>query len=168
MDKDEFDNRASRLEDIGKVIEKLPAEIRSEAFGFLRGYVSGQNPTKSATTRHAVDNDAVDSAGDDTTLFSQFDHDKPSDNVRLIAAELFRQYGSEPFSVDEINATAADAGITVPTRVDMTLRAALENGKHLFVGVGSGKFKPTVHGEAYLKSTYSVKKGTAKRPEVAK
>ena len=166
MDKKEFDERASRLQDVGNVIDKLPAEIRSEAFGLLKGYVSTNNTSNTGAERKR-DKEA-DNSHVDTNLFSRFDHDKPSDNVRLIAADLFQQYGAEPFTVDEVSARAAEAGITVPARIDMTLRSALEDGKHLFVNAGRGKFKPTVHGESYLKDTYSVKKGTGKREEAAK
>lgn len=166
MDKKEFDERVQRLREVAKVIDKLPAEIRNEAFGLLRRYVTGRNtPDPGATHKHGEDDV---SSGDDTSLFSRFDHDRPSDNVRLIAAHLFQQYGAEPFSVDEMKAIAADAGITVPARIDMTLRNALENGKRLFVSAGNSKFKPTVHGESRLKDTYHVKKGNKKREEPAK
>jgi hypothetical protein len=166
VDKNEFDKRVLRLQDVGKIIDMLPAEIRSEAFGLLKGYVSGRNEPDSSGAQNK-DEAGSDSSGD-TSLFGRFDHDKPSDNVRLIAAYLFQQYGSEPFSADEVNAIAAEAGITVPARVDMTLRAAKENGKQLFVNAGDGMFKPTVYGESNLKDTYGVKKGNKKREEVAK
>jgi hypothetical protein len=58
---------------------------------------------------------------------------------------------------------ADDAGVTIPDRLNMTLAAAVENGKQLFASAGRGLFKPTVHGEIYLKTTYGVKKGTKKR-----
>ena len=158
MDQKEFNERASRLQGIGKVIEKLPAEIRSEAFTFLSAYVSQQVGT---SARHSAKQQPDGDAGG--SIFSRFEHQKPSDNVRLVAAHLFEEYGSEPFSSDEVKTVAVDAGITIPDRVDMTIAAAKENGKQLFARVGRGKFKPTVHGEAYLKATYRVKKGTKKR-----
>jgi hypothetical protein len=166
VDKKEFDERVLRLQDVGKVLDKLPAEIRSEAFGLLKEYVSGRNTPDSGAARNEGE-DGGDS-GYDANLFSQFDHDKPSDNVRLIAAYLFQQYGAEAFSVDEMKAIAAESGITVPARIDMTLRNAQENGKHLFLSAGNSKFKPTVHGESHLKEKYGVKKGTKKREDVAK
>jgi hypothetical protein len=166
MDKKEFDERALRLQDVGKVIDKLPAEIRSDAFGLLKGYVSGRSEPDFDDRQKNREAD-IDSSGD-TNLFGRFDHGKPSDNVRLIAAHLFQQFGSEPFSADEVNAIAADAGITVPARVDMTLRNAKENGKFLFVSAGDGMFKPTVHGETNLKDTYGVRKGNKKREELEK
>lgn len=166
MNKAEFDERVSRLQEVGKVIGALPAEIRSEAFSLLKGYVSGHDKPDSTHANNGYEQDS-DSDGD-TSLFGRFDHNKPSDNVRLVAAFLFQQYGSEPFSVDEVNSIAAEAGITVPARIDMTLRQAKENGKNLFVNTGEAMFKPTVHGETTLKDTYGVKKETKKREEMSK
>jgi len=88
VDQKEFNDRASRLQEVGKIIEMLPTEIRNDAFGFLKGYISQQvaPPTrKENTTEHAAD------SGDGVDLFSKFDHDKPSDNARLIAAHLFQE-----------------------------------------------------------------------------
>jgi len=159
MDQKEFSERSVRLQEVSDVIEKLPPEIRSDAFGLLKDYVLSDSIGRS----NRVNDQSAPDTGD-VNLFTQFDHDKPSDNVRLIAAHLFREYGSEPFSVDEIKALAAEAGLTVPERVDMTLANATEKGKKLFIATGRGKFKPTVHGEAHLKSAYGVKKGTKPRP----
>lgn len=165
MDDKIFGERVSRLEEVGKIVNKLPSEIRLEAFGLLKGYV-----TKSIVT-DAVPED-VGSDGDsggagDGGLFSKHIHEKPHENVSLIVAHLFQQYGSEPFTVAEIETVAADAGITVPARIDMTLRQAKENGNKLFQTAGRGKFKPTVHGELFLKSAYKVRKGTKTRPKAS-
>jgi hypothetical protein len=159
MNKEEFEGRTLRLLEIGKVIDKLPVGMQGEAFQYLKGYVSPE------AISHAGDNDipAELDGNDDESLFVKFDHDRPSDNVRLIVASIFQEYGSEPFSAEEVGATASAAGITVPERIDMTLGNAVEKGKKLFVRTGRGTFKPTVHGEAYLKVTYGVKKGTKKR-----
>lgn len=160
MDQKQFGERFARLREVGDLIEKLPPEIRSDAFALLKEYVL---PRSAGPSKEPNDQSGPDDSGD-TNLFTQFDHEKPSDNVRLIAAHFFREYGSEPFLVDEVKALAAETGLTVPDRVDMTLANATEKGKKLFVAAGRGKFKPTVHGEAFLKSTYGVKKGTNTRP----
>lgn len=159
MDQEEFVERSARLQEVGQLLEKLPPEIRKEAFAILRGYVclsSEKDPER-------FDEQTVSNQSDEISLFTQFDHDKPSDNVRLLAAHFFSEYGSAHFSVDELKALATEAGLTVPERVDKTLASATENSKKLFMSTGRGKFKPTVYGEAYLKSTYSVKKGTKAR-----
>jgi len=163
MDEKEFNELASRLEQIGKVLEKLPSEVRSDAFDLLKGYVTEPSsgvPRKKASTKPSR------KVGGDTEeeFFGAFDHDKPADNARLIAAYFYREYGAEPFSLDEVRQKASEVGITIPARIDMTFLQAKDKGKKLFLRAGTGNFKPTVHGEASLRAAYSVKKGTKKRP----
>ncbi len=162
MDEKEFKTRAGRLEQVAKVLEKLPSEVRSEAFDLLKGYVTEHSPESTTKKTQAM---AKPKVADDTEagFFGAFDHDKPADNVRLIAAYFYREYGVEPFSLDEVRQKASDVGITIPARIDMTFLAAIEKGKKLFARAGTGKFKPTVHGEVNLKATYNVKKGAKKR-----
>ena len=162
MDEKEFKVRASRLEKIAKVLDGLPPEVRSEAFELLKGFVTDTSlepPEKKSSTRSK--REGIDDS--DETFFSTFEHDKPADNAKLIAAYFYREYGAEPFSIEEVQQKATDVGITIPARVDMTFLSAKEKGKKLFARAGTGKFKPTVHGEAHLKAKYSVKKGTKKR-----
>lgn len=162
MDDKEFKTRSSRLEQIAKVLEKLPAEVRGEAFTLLKGYVtehSSEAHTKTKETKGQRDAPAQS----EEEFFASVNHAKPADNVKLIAAWLYGEYGAEPFSLEEVRAKADAVGITVPARIDMTLLEAKEKGKKLFSRASTGKFKPTVHGEAILKATYSVKKGTKKR-----
>lgn len=164
MDEKEFKIRAARLEQIAKLLEKLPVEVRSDAFDLLKEYVTEQptgSPDKKAAAKAKHDN----TGGSEEAFFSAFDHDQPADNAKLIAAYFYREYGAEPFSVEEVRQKADDVGITVPARIDMTFVAAKDKGKKLFARAGKGKFKPTVHGEANLKAIYSVKKGTKKRAE---
>lgn len=162
MDEKEFKTRTGRLEEIAKTLEKLPPEVRSDAFGLLKDYVIEY----SADTQ---DNPKEDTAQRDTSaqseeeFFAAFDHDKPSDNTKLIAAWFYKEYGVEPCSLDEVREKADAVDITIPGRVDKTLSQATDKGKKLFVRAGKGKFRPTVHGEANLKATYNVKKGTQKR-----
>lgn len=166
MDDKEFKTRSSRLEQIAKVLEKLPPEVRGEAFELLRGYVTEHSAgarTKTKETKSQPDT----ATQSEEEFFAAVDHDKPADNAKLIAAWFYREYGAEPFTLDEVRAKADAVGITIPARVDMTLSQAKEKGKKLFARAGKGKFKPTVHGEANLKATYSVKKGTKKRTESA-
>lgn len=166
MDDKEFKTRSSRLEQIAKVLEKLPAEVRSEAFELLKDYVTEHS--SEARAKPKVLKGGRDSADQsEEEFFGAFEHDKPADNAKLIAAWFYREYGAEPFSLDEVRTKADDVGITIPARVDMTFQVAKDKGKKLFARAGTGKFKPTVHGEANLKTTYSVKKGTKKRTDGA-
>jgi hypothetical protein len=162
VDKKEFEIRAGRLQEIAKVLEKLPAEVRSDAFDLLEAYVT-EHSSVSSTKQTPVKEKVHVADGTEEDFFGKFDHDKPADNVRLIAACFYREYGVEPFSLEEVRQKASEVGITIPARVDMTLTSAVEKGKKLFVRTGTSKFKPTVHGEANLKETYQVKKGTKNR-----
>lgn len=167
MDEAEFKRRAARLEQIAKVLDKLPPEVRGAAFALLEDYAVGttEDPAPSRVQKKtpAASAHRLPVGASREQFFAAFDHDKPSDNVRLIAAFHYREFGIEPFAVDEVTQIASDVGITIPDRVDMTLVSATENGKKLFTRAGTGMFKVTVHGEAFLKATYSVTKGTKKR-----
>ena len=99
------------------------------------------------------------------TFFASFDHDKPADNVKLIAAWFYREYGIDPFSLEQLRQEANSVGITIPSRPNATLKAARDKGKKLFSTAGRSKFKLTIHGEASLKESYSVKKGIKSRPQ---
>jgi hypothetical protein len=162
VDDKEFKTRADRLEQIGEVLERLPAEVRSVAFELLKSYVTERYSEAPAEKERAKERNDVEDSSDEE-FFSSFNHEKPADNARLIAAWFYREYGVEPFSVEDVSGKANAVGITIPSRLDMTFLSAKEKGKRLFARAGRGKFKPTVHGEANLKTNYSVKKGTKKR-----
>ena len=161
MDKKEFELRAARLAEVGAALGKIPGEVRVQAFELLKNYVlGGQRATEGAQPeeRQPIDVD------DAETFFSKFSHDKPADNVRLLGACLFSQFGAAPFATDELVKLASNVGLTIPERTDMTLETATSDGKKLFSRAGRGQFKPTVHGEAYFRKTYNVQKGTKQRP----
>jgi len=162
VDEKELKRRAARLAEVATILEKLPAEVRSAAFDLLKEYVTGPSSEPRARTKE-TESTRPTLAQSEADFFGRFDHDKPADNAKLVAAWFYQEYGTEPFSLDEIRAKANAVGITIPERLDMTFLQAKEKGKRLFTRAGKGKFKPTVHGEKYLKSTYSVTKGTQKR-----
>jgi hypothetical protein len=122
-------------------LEKLPSEIRQAAFELLQSYVT-ETSTEDVEKMKEKEKDKIKLKGEwksKEDFFESFTHDKPADNIKLIAAYLYHEYGSEPFSIEE--------------------------GKKLFSKSGKGKFKPTVHGEAYLKTQYNITKGTKKKAE---
>ncbi|MDB5808068.1 MAG: hypothetical protein JWN94_190 [Betaproteobacteria bacterium] len=167
MDDKTYRERVSRLEEIGKILEKLPSEIRATAFTLLQDYVVGHLHAGGKPPAELVNPGNTDAAIDRGVFFAKYSHEKPADNLKSIAAYLFSEYGAEPFSIDEIRQLAEDVGLTIPERPDMTFINALEDGKKLFTRAGRGQYRPTVHGEAFVKTTYSVKKGTKKRePDV--
>lgn len=167
MDAKEFKERAARLKEIAKILEELPAEVRALAFPLLSDYIHPEASNEESGSHKAKSPSGQGKApppADREGFFKAFDHHKPADNAKLLSAWLYREYGTEPFSIEEIEELATEVGITIPERIDMTFASAKENGKNLFARAGRGKFKPTVHGEAYLKITYKIAKGTKQRP----
>ena len=166
MDNQTFKDRVSRLKEISTVVEKLPPEIRGAAFELLEAYVTGDTDNTDSgrtTKKQKAAHDRAGELSDPSDFFGQFENLKPADNVRLVAAYFYREYGAQAFGVDELQKLADEVGVTVPDRVDMTLVAAVEKGKKLFTRAGRGQFKPTVHGELHLKSEYKVKKGNKQK-----
>jgi len=164
MDEKTFKRWAEKLEQIGKLLEKLPSEIRPAAFELLQAYIT-ETGTEDAEEKRGKEKNKIKFEGEwksKEDFFGAFTQDKPADNVKLIAAYLYHEYGSDPFSTEDVKKISGDVGVTIPGRIDMTLLAAKDKGKKLFTKTGRGKFKPTVNGEAYLKTKYNVKKGTKK------
>ena len=98
--------------------------------------------------------------GDVTDLIHKHGDGKPHENINLLAAIWFSDFGSNPFTLDYVRDKATETGLTISARPDMALRSAKDKGKNLFAPAGRGLFKPTVVGEAFFKTTYSVRKGT--------
>jgi hypothetical protein len=167
VDKQTFKDRVSRLKEVSTALEKLPAEVRGAAFGLLEAYVTaeadGTGGGRTPPKKSKPGREPAGETGDASEFFGQFESLKPADNVRLVAAYFYQEYGVQPFGVDELKELADRVGVTVPGRIDMTLLAAKEKGKKLFIRAGRGQFKPTVHGEIHLKTEYKVKKGNKQK-----
>jgi hypothetical protein len=172
MDGKEFKEAAARLQEISLIVSQLDESIRAEAFSILKAYISGPQTPHNARKpkdpeQHAARTRNVPTSMDDAeSFFTAHPEGKPSDNVIFAAAYVYSQYGSEPFSIDHIEAIAASVGLTIPDRVDKTVLAARRKGKLLFHRVAQNQYKPTVHGEAFFKTTLNVQKGTKRRSAV--
>jgi hypothetical protein len=85
VDDKEFKTRSSRPEQIAKVLEKLPAEVRGEAFDLPKGYVTEHSSDARTKTKGPMGQ--LDTAAQpEEEFFASFDHDKPAENAKLIAA----------------------------------------------------------------------------------
>lgn len=166
MESNTFHERVKRLKEVNEVIEKLDPAIREGALSLLAEYVTGHpHKSKGGTGQEISTSEPLDQS--DTVasdLFAMHPDGKPSDNVVLIAAHLYSQYGAQSFKLDEIRSIADSVGITIPTSLDMTLKQAKRDGKPLFQHTGRNEYKPTVNGELYFKKTYQVPKGTKQHP----
>lgn len=167
MDQNRIKDTKRKLTDINKTIAALDPSIRAAAFEVLAPiYFEDYEPVgdaedhKDKTPRTGR---ARPTPGDPEKFFNEHDHDKPKDNVHLIAAWFYSQYGVSPLTQNDIRECADNAGLTIPERPDNTMRYAKKDGKNMYRQKNSG-WQLTVKGEAYVKETYGVKKGNKPRP----
>lgn len=155
-----------RMREVERAVLELDESVRAPAFSMMEGYILGEQSVSKRSTSPGPDaNEEVESTeGDDLgEFFAGRDTDKPAEAVMAIAAYLFQQFGSEPFTLQEVRDIADQMGLTIPERVDMTLKGATRNGRPIFRSVGRGKYAPTVLGEATLKQDHKVTKGRRKK-----
>lgn len=164
MESNTFQERVQRLKEVNEVIEKLDPAIRQGAFSLLTEYVTGHAHKNKAAPQESHTKPAEQEDPQSSNLYARFRDAKPSDNAVMIAADLYSQYGNQPFTLDEMRNIADSVGVTIPSSLDMTLKQAQRDGKLLFQHSGRSEYKPTVHGELYFKKTYQVSKGTKQRP----
>lgn len=136
-----------------------------QLFCLVQDYVlGGERSVTEKQTNETPQNGGDEDAGD---FFTKHNHEKPSENGLLLSAYHYSQYGSSPFTIDEMEKLATGVGVTVPARLDMTFLQAKRNGKKLFLRAGKKAFQPTVHGETFFKANYKVSKGKGQKPTAA-
>ena len=164
MAKSDLKSIKDKLLELNAFISKLDASIRAPAFDLLLPHYLGEaeekTPDEKAGSRKARQKAAAADTSNRETFFASFTHNKPADNVHLIVAWLYSQHGVIPLSAKVLREMANDVGLTIPDRPDATMYAAKKDGKSFYRKKGKG-YQLTVHGEAHVKKTYNVKKGTA-------
>jgi hypothetical protein len=93
MDEKTFKERVSRLKEIGKALATFPAEIRALAFPLIADYASSGVSNESTARHEKKSHGAADpkvSPIDRAGFFATFNHEKPADNAKLLAAWLYR------------------------------------------------------------------------------
>jgi hypothetical protein len=167
MDENHIQEVKDKLSKINEFIIGLDAELKLTAMNLLLPLYFDEKEiySKPTTKPDAIINNDMDAGADvdEYKYFSSFEHDKPSDNVVMIAAWLYSQYGVYSITQDEIKEYAARLGITIAPRVDMTFGSVSRDGKKLFRQSGRG-YEPTLPGEGHFKEFYKVKKGNKPRP----
>jgi hypothetical protein len=98
------------------------------------------------------------------TFFNRDDSLKPSDNVHLCAAYHYSKHGPSSFSLQELRTIASEAGVVLPDRIDMTLKAATRKGKNLYTVTEKDKYRPTAAGGMYFKEQFDVIPGRQPKP----
>ena len=163
MDKDIIADVKKRLLQISKTISSLEPAIRAAAFDILAPYYfDDYEPGASDTDKNKGKKKRTRGRSGGTASLENFisthEHNKPKDNVFLIAAWLYSQHGAVPITGKHCQRISGETGITIPNRPDNTMRQAKRKGKNLFRKQGKG-WKPTTSGELFLKDTYKVRKG---------
>jgi len=149
-----------RIQEINEIIGGLAPSIRQDAFGLLADYVTRK---QRGTSQQDTPSTPGGGSAEATVFFQKFESGRPSENLKLLAAYHYSQYGAAPFTIPELQAIADEASLVIPARPDMTLKGATKAKKKLF-SVKSGRFKPTVHGEQFLREKYEVTKGNLPKP----
>ena len=124
----------------------------------IKQIISAVKKTEKAEEIEEISEDEEDK------FFKANSQKKPSDNVYLIFAWFYSQYGSVPISKKLIQQKASKVGLIIPNEPDATLRSAGKNTKPRFRKVEKG-YQLTVHGEIYLKEIFKVDKGTKEFPK---
>jgi hypothetical protein len=171
MDEATFKERVKKLNEINKVVEKLDPAIRGQAFALLEDYIGagkvGRHRPEGGQEKDQEEEAPPADSGDVEAVLETFvaaiDSTKPADNAKALAAFYYSEYGKTGFTTDEIQELADKAGLTVPERIDNTLKVAKAKNKAMFRQDGS-TFIPTVNGETFFKEKYKVKKGKRPKP----
>ena len=166
MSDDQVKELKKKLLEINQIVSELDPAIRVQAFEILAPhYFEERLPKKTIVEKRAEKTEKVEkiSTEDEATFFSDFSHKKPSENIHLIVAWYFSQFGNFPITTKLLRQKASDVGLTIPERPDTTMRYAKKKGKNLYRKQGNG-YLPTVYGEANLKEIYKVSKGTKTLP----
>ncbi|MBB5360412.1 hypothetical protein HDE76_003656 [Rhodanobacter sp. ANJX3] len=169
MSNEDFEKTKKMLAEINAVVIGMDPSIRPATFEILVSrYLGSPGAGASITPKAKVkETDSSDEAPDTTDLgafINSFDTKKPADAVMVLVAWLYSNYGAYAISIKELKELADSCGLTVPARVDMTLRQGKSGGKSLFVQQNKS-WKPTVSGEIFLKDTYKISKGTKSLPQ---
>ncbi len=163
MDDDRLREALKKILAINKSITRLDPAIRLAAFEILAPYYFGEEKEPPKKKADKEGKSATPDVSNREKFFSSFDHSRPKDNVHLVVAWLYSQYGLFPITAKKVQDDAGQIGLTIPTRPDNTMRTAKDKNKNLYMKKGKG-WQLTVKGEAYVKETYRVKKGTKPLP----
>jgi len=163
-----FEETKKLILDINEVVSAVDPTIKQPVFDILVGKFLGKSKAEHANQGKHQNDEHSDPVAPDTTdlgaFISSFDTKKPVDATMTLVAWLYSQYGSYAISLKELKELGDSCGLTLPARIDMTLRQAKSNGKNQFVQQGKA-WKLTVAGELAIKEAYKVTKGTKTIPE---
>jgi hypothetical protein len=159
-----------KLKEINAVIKDFDPTIKERAanilfnIAFPEGIENAEESPKSKQQKSGAKDTKPNApaTSDPSVFFAKFENGAPKDNVNLISAWLYSQFGVYSISSKDMKEVASSVGLVIPTRPDNTMRQAKKNGKALYRQNGKG-WEPTVSGELFFKEQYSVGKGNKER-----
>lgn len=141
-----------RLSEVNQIIARFDETIRRDVFALLVPLVLGKTEARQETTEQGNP--------DLSSFFTVGQSDTPANTVHRVIAFLYARSGPE-LSLSDIREVAADVGLTLPERLDVTVSGAQRSGKPLYRSLGKGGYRVTVHGASFLEAEYHVKRGRA-------
>jgi hypothetical protein len=166
MDKRKYEDAVERLKQVNEVISGLDPAIRADAFAVLKPYVTGK-PGKLEDDRGEDLGEVVEpdsTSADLIDFFDKYGSDVEANNAHAAAAWWYHLYGKSPFTYDDLRTIAEQGEVHIPDRLDNTIGSGRRDGRPLYRRVRPGHYRPTAHGESFLKTTFSVTKGRQKPP----
>jgi len=166
MDENRIQEIKDKLTKLNEFVAGLDPELKPKAISLLLPLYFDEKELKFTPLQIGdVEHHDVNVLDDEHEFFGSFNHEKSAENVVMIAAWLYSQYGVYSITQEEVKDYASRLGITIASRTDNTLRTVANNKKNLFRQIGRG-WEPTLAGESYFKENYKVKKGNKTRPAV--
>jgi hypothetical protein len=138
------------------LVRQLDPSVRSVAFERLLNHFSADGAHEQAP--NDPEDQVLPNDGKGMMLeefFAKHTHDKPHENVQLVAAWHLSQEGNVLLTQRAISQTGNQVGLVLPDRIDKTMETARQDGKAIFQKVDGG-FRITVHGQLLFKKRYSV------------
>jgi hypothetical protein len=154
------------MKEVDKAVAVLDPSVRGEAFAMMEDYILGETADSPASAPSITPRSRSRGGGasdEPDSFFGDREMKLPKDAALGIAGYLYAQYGTEPFTLKEVEEVADKVGLTIPDRLYMTFSGSRRDGKDLFRNTKKG-WVPTVRGQKALKDEVGVTKGRKKRP----
>ncbi len=168
MDQMQFETIADRLKRVDGVIRDLAPTLQAEAVRVLMPYVINDSAEEDGQVgTDASDNGDRRAAGpavDEDRIVETHASDVANDNAFLAAAILYSRYGKGPFAAKEFKQIGLEQSLVMPEQIHKTFGRVRKDGDRILRKVQEG-WLITVAGEAWLRETYGVTRGSRPRAE---
>ncbi len=156
----------ARMKEVEAAVKKLDPSVRAAAFAMMEEYILSDDGSASSveSVRGGAKRSPASRPGSATAFMKRHESEKDHENVLAAAAWWYSQYGNAWFEPNkDLRAIADQAGLTVPVRIDMTIRQLKRDDKPVFRKSGT-RYSPTPKGERFLRRQFNVTKGSGTPP----